>query len=178
MHKRIQRFGQSKRSLFLGGSYYKTFTASILCFLLLLLFSVSCIAQASRRYTLVNPTDIVRPDELVILKREDLEKHLGAKSHFVRIILNGKEQPVQFDDIDSDGKWDEAVMLYTFQPKEKVAVKLIKGRTASSVKSIQRAYVRLRKKMQTIVGDRILPVKKCCPRIFRLISINNPFHFI
>jgi hypothetical protein len=122
------------------------FTSSSFCFLQIMLLSLSSYAQTGKQITLINPNNFGRPDELVILKRPDIVKRLGTISSFINISVRGKVQAVQYDDLNGDGKWDEAVLLYSFQPKEKVTFVMEQSKTTTTGQNTQRAHVRLRKK--------------------------------
>ena len=101
-------------------------------------------AQKAATITLSNPTEINRVDELVILKRSLIEKKLG-KVAFLAASIQGQQLNVQHDDSDGDGKWDEAIFLYSFKPKQSVSLKL-SGTNAVLANAVQRAHVRLKKK--------------------------------
>jgi hypothetical protein len=122
------------------------FVQPLFSFLLIVFFPSIIEAQKAAKFKLTNPANFERPDELIVLKRQDLEKHLGSIAKFILITVNGKEQIVQHDDITGDDKWDEAILLYSFQPKEKVTLTITPTNSVSSNHFIQRAHVRLRKK--------------------------------
>lgn len=96
-----------------------------------------------------NPLNQERKDELVVLKRTDIEQKTGKipNGKFVSIAgENGKPLTVQFDDINGDKSWDEAVFLYSFAPKENAIFDLRVSDSNSSEGAVQRAHVRMRKK--------------------------------
>jgi hypothetical protein len=116
----------------------------------LMITSCSVLKNQSKLYPLIltNPTSIERADELVILKRQTIEQKLGslAEGEFVQVIeKQNKELPVQFDDLDKDGRWDEAVFLYTFKPNENAQFQIAETRLRVN-KTVVRAHVRMRKK--------------------------------
>jgi Domain of unknown function (DUF4861) len=122
------------------------FASSVLCFLNVLLHSSNSYAQTGKQITFTNPDNFERRDELIVLKRSDLENRLGAISNFVELTFNGKEQLLQFDDLNDDGKWDEVVLLISFQPKEKISLTIAPVNIPIKSHAVQRAHVRLRKK--------------------------------
>lgn len=102
-------------------------------------------AQSVKTFSVINPSSLSRENELIVLKRRDLERKLGTISKYVEIKNSNTIQPLQFDDLDGDGKWDEAVYLYSFKPKEKVSFTVLLKNTLSK-NLIQKAHVRLRRK--------------------------------
>ena len=91
---------------------------SITC---ILLFSVNSFSQHVAHIKLINKTSLQRVDELVIIDRAYIEKKLGhlPPGKFVQFMFAGDPVTVQFDDMDRDGKWDQVVMLESFEPREK-----------------------------------------------------------
>lgn len=124
-------------------------TISSICCVILFACSPSKKA-ATKNYalTITNPSAIERADELVVLTRELLEQKTGkiGEQNFVNITTEkGDTAVVQFDDLNKDGKWDEAVFLHKFEPNQKV-VFTISETSLGSGTSVQRAHVRMRKK--------------------------------
>lgn len=119
----------------------------VVCLFALVLAVTSC-GNKGKEITLVNTLSIDRPDALIVLKRADVVKKLGSlgTNQYIRVTTtDNKQLPVQFDDLDRDGVWDEMVFQYTFGPEEKTKVYL----SATDKKSdagTARAHVRLRKK--------------------------------
>ena len=92
-----------------------------------------------------NPAKINRDNELVILKREFIEKKVGMLSGEERIsIRSAKGSPlfIQFDDLNDDGNWDEAAFLYSFKAQERVVLPI--SRSDIQIKPIRKAHVRQR----------------------------------
>jgi hypothetical protein len=112
----------------------------------LLLVATQSAAQGSKTVTVSNPSPFVRPDELLLFKRADIEKKIGRISSFIGVKAKGKDLAVQYDDLDGDGKWDEAVMLYSFAPKESVSFAISQSKKENNPAVVQQAHVRLRKK--------------------------------
>jgi hypothetical protein len=117
--------------------------------LLMLCFVASLFPMVSFSQTssivISNTTAIERQDELVVLKREDIQKKLPLVK-FINATIDGRKLVVQHDDLNGDGKWDEAVFLYSFKPNEKAEVELTSINVEETKGAVQRAHVRLRKK--------------------------------
>src|SRR5690606_24384072 len=115
---------------------------------LLWLSGVTALQAQSTSLKLVNPLKQQRPDELIVLKREFLEKKF-KKIIDGKIAITEVNQPiiVQFDDVNADGIWDEIAFLQDFKALEKKKL-LLSFETASSVKikPLIRAYVRQKRK--------------------------------
>lgn len=92
-----------------------------------------------------NPTASQRSDELIVLKRSAIEKKTGPVK-FITVTAGNKEVIVQHDDTNGDGKWDEAVFLYSFKPKESATIKILSTNVMEVADEDIRAHVRLRKK--------------------------------
>lgn len=113
-----------------------------------LLIPALSFAQTAKQIFVSNPLPLSRPDELVILKRQFLEKKLGKIAPGRYISLQGKAKApviVQFDDLDKDGKWDEAVFLHSFQPNEKASFSVALTNRILG-KAVVRAHVRQQRK--------------------------------
>jgi len=117
------------------------------CFVLVVMASIACSAQ-SKKLLVRNPAIYKRQDELIVLKRIALPRQFKTltKDLFLRITDGtGRVQTVQFDDLDKDGIWDEAVFLYTLKPLEQAAFSV--GITTERLNSgMIRAHVRQRRK--------------------------------
>jgi hypothetical protein len=98
--------------------------------------------------TVTNPSSVERADELVVLTRELIEQKTGQLEEDKYVSISTKDnQPVivQFDDMNKDGKWDEAAFLYTFEPNESVPLNVSVTKSKLN-KAVVRAHVRMRKK--------------------------------
>lgn len=98
----------------------------------LILFSIilSSYTNHSLTLTLVNPINIDRLDEPLVFNRKDLEKVLGnIPENKIPAFKNEQDKliPIQLDDMDQDGQWDELFMLINFSAKESkdLSVKLM-----------------------------------------------------
>lgn len=108
--------------------------------------SANTIAQVSNTVEITNPAALSRADELVTLQRVEIEKQLHSSPEFIAVSYNEKQLPVQYIDQDGDGKWDEAVFLYSFQANEKPSFKISPATASNIAGTEQRAHARLRKK--------------------------------
>jgi len=101
----------------------------------------------SQQTTLVvtNPTSLERNNELIILKRADVEKKLGPVK-YISISSNGKNDIVQFNDLNADGRWDDAIFLLSLKPFEKATLQISASKKNNLSGAVQKAHVRLRKK--------------------------------
>lgn len=126
-------------------------TFLIICLAFSLMFSGCSIFKGGSRQhhlKLTNPSNVERADELVVLTREMIEDKTGriGEGQYISI-MSPDNHPliVQFDDLNKDGKWDEASFLYTFEPAQSVQVNVSKTNTRLN-KAVVRAHVRMRKK--------------------------------
>jgi len=97
---------------------------------------------------ITNPSAVERADELIVLERAMIEQKLGGlfEGEFIKVSTGSeKEITVQFDDLNKDRRWDEAVFLYTFKPMEKVFFNVSKTTAISGTPDV-RAHVRMRRK--------------------------------
>lgn len=116
--------------------------------ILLLLVAVNGMAQTGK-IVLINPLAIDRPDELIVLTKKVLEQKTGKITTGKYAILKNKaNRPmvVQYDDLNGDGNWDEAVFLYSLKSKERVEVTISVSDRPATIKAVVRAHVRLHKK--------------------------------
>lgn len=106
-------------------------------------------AQRSVSLEVINPSSgLTRSDELVVIKHKDIISKLGAGPGNNELLIKdarGQVQTVQLDDLDGDGRWDEAVFLYTFAPGQKMVFK-IDAATGAGVSGPVRAHVRHQRK--------------------------------
>jgi hypothetical protein len=101
--------------------------------------------SAQKLLTLTNPINMYRSDELIVMKRSEMVKLISTGKPYMKVMKEGKELQVQFDDLDNDEKWDEAVFLYSFAPFEKLVLSITAtGDKPHSFK--QRAHVRQMRK--------------------------------
>jgi len=77
--------------------------------------------------TLVNPIDLDRPDEPVLLERDQVEQITGEISpdHYILVTdQDGNVVPSQMDDLNGDGEWDKVVLVYNFKPEQTASLSL------------------------------------------------------
>ncbi|WP_018630745.1 DUF4861 domain-containing protein [Niabella aurantiaca] len=98
----------------------------------------------TKTITIVNPSSIERKDELVVLKKAWLKRKLPALSDHPYLMVTDKKVPqlVQFDDLDGDGAWDEAVLLLNLAPKQKRILSIAASDRPAAIKAVVRSYVR------------------------------------
>lgn len=80
------------------------------------------------KFNFRNPLKVDREDEVIILTRNEIESEIKLKEGFLPVFeSSGKALPCQFDDLNGDGKWDEAVLLTSFSAGEskKIEVKKV-----------------------------------------------------
>lgn len=123
------------------------------------LISALVFFHAEAQITLTNPGKSELTDELVVLKRVDLEKKLGhiAPGKYITIKnAGGVPMVIQFDDLNGDGRWDEAAFLYSFKPNEKLLLKPVITDAPATVKALVRAHVRqMRKNADNTFGPAV-----------------------
>ncbi len=89
--------------------------------LLVLLISIllfSCEKEA--KFTVTNPLNIERSDEVIILTKAELAQKVQLKEGLLPVfeLKNDKILSSQVDDLDGDGNWDEVVLLVDFAANE------------------------------------------------------------
>ena len=98
----------------------------LIAFLAILACTGTSIAQ-SGKITLTNPTNHQRTDEPFVVKRAAWEQNFSLISDgFVPTIKAGKQGflPLQLDDLDGDGQWDEIAFLANLKPNEVLTAKV------------------------------------------------------
>ena len=121
---------------------------ALTCLVGIALFVTACSSSQKSRILVHNPAQVDRPDELVIFSRSLLESRLGAIPANRSVAVKdaaGRPVPVQQDDLDGDGSWDEVALLHSFTAGQELAFypRLVKAR---AVNVRMRAHVRHRKK--------------------------------
>ncbi len=109
---------------------------------------LSCSPTVSKSIQLENKSSLNRADELVIFSRTELEKKVGALASEKYVLFHKENTPllVQYDDVDGDGRWDEAALLLDFLPKEKLTIDLSVANAPATIKAVVRAHVRHKRK--------------------------------
>jgi len=106
--------------------------------------------QASKSILVQNKLSIERKDELIVFTKSLLQQKLGkiADGKYIIAIHKNTPQLLQFDDLDKDGAWDEAVLLHSFKPYE-IAVFTVKiSDHPATIKAVVQAHVRQRHKLE------------------------------
>ncbi len=87
---------------------------------------LACQSENKQYIKLVNDMDRERIDEQIVVQRSKLEKKHGEIPEGNAVLLKKQDKhiPVQFDDMDGDGRWDELAFVYSFQPNEKVRLEM------------------------------------------------------
>lgn len=115
-------------------------------FTFLYLFTTTSIFAQNKTLILSNDLNAARPNELIIISRTEINKIFGTLKKAKEIAItdkNSKVLTVQFDDLDQDGSWDEAVFLYSFKPAEKAILNL---KPANPVKKTVEVFAHVRQK--------------------------------
>lgn len=93
---------------------------NLVLFLLITLSFFSCKPDEDNKIiTLVNPSDMIRTDEAVVITRDNLVSLIASVPEVLIPILKdekGVEIPSQADDLDKDGNWDELFFLVDLEP--------------------------------------------------------------
>ncbi|HZH70863.1 MAG TPA: DUF4861 family protein, partial [Mariniphaga sp.] len=77
-----------------------------------------------------NPQEVERPDEVIVLAKNELTQKIGSVDGKFPLFKSGNEQvPFQLDDLDQDGNWDEVALLLNFAPGQthEVSVEWVDG---------------------------------------------------
>ena len=78
--------------------------------------------RPARQFVFSNPKGEALEDEMIIVKRKAVEKITGsiAANQYFTIRPSIVPLVIQFDDLNGDGVWDEAAILYSLKPNEKL----------------------------------------------------------
>ncbi|MBN2774358.1 MAG: DUF4861 family protein, partial [Prolixibacteraceae bacterium] len=97
---------------------------NLLFILVVAYWAVSC--SNNNSLSLTNPLDTLRTDEVIILKYKELAERFHIPENKVLAFkVENNYIPCQADDLDQDGKWDEAVFLLDFEPSETKTVEVV-----------------------------------------------------
>ncbi len=79
---------------------------------------LSCGKRASVSFQ--NPQNVERPDEVVVLTKEELQNKTGLNDGLYPLfrLADNSLVPFQLDDMNNDGNWDEVALLLDFKPGE------------------------------------------------------------
>ncbi|WP_316799773.1 DUF4861 domain-containing protein [Pedobacter frigidisoli] len=103
----------------------------------------------AQQITVSNGLPADRRDELIVISRKLVTSKLTTlkESEYIRLSdAQGKDQILQFDDLDRDGKWDEVVFLCNFKPLENAVFHIRAVKKVAKKTGLNRAHVRQRRK--------------------------------
>jgi hypothetical protein len=122
-------------------------------FIALVLLSVLTSCHSSKYLVIDNSGTGERRDELVVLEKVmDLEKRginravPPGKYVILKNAAGGAPILVQYDVLNGDGEWAEAVFLHSFKPGEQLLLKPVVADAPATIKAVVRAHVRQMKK--------------------------------
>ncbi len=110
--------------------------------------ALSSCSNPSKFVQLKNRSLLKRTDELVVFTRAALEKKVGSLALGKFVLFQQAKTPLlaQYDDLDGDGRWDEAALLLDFLPGEKMILQLSVADAPATIKAIVKAHVRHKRK--------------------------------
>jgi hypothetical protein len=93
-------------------------------FLIGLILGLFCSCGNEAPLSFQNPQNVERPDEVVVLLKDELHKKAGVEEGEFPLFKtkDGSLIAFQLDDLDNDGNWDEVAILLNFAPEETVDV--------------------------------------------------------
>lgn len=96
--------------------------------ILVLLISIvlfSCEKEA--KFTVTNPMNVDRTDEVIILTKGQLAKKVALKEGLLPVFEFDEDKiiPSQCDDLDGDGNWDEVVFIVDFSANETKQIEVV-----------------------------------------------------
>lgn len=117
--------------------------------------------QQKGQLVIENKDEVDRPNELVVLKRSELQSKVDSLTPGKYILLQEAGRPlvVQHDDLDGDGNWDEIAFLISLNGKGaqtggKKTLDISVSDAPATVKAVVRAHVRhMRKNADNTFGD-------------------------
>lgn len=118
--------------------------------------------QPKGQLVIENKDAVDRPNELIVLKRTELQSKVDSLTPGKYIILQDEGRPVvvQHDDLDGDGNWDEIAFLLTLSnedPQSNADKKILNisvSDAPATVKAVVRAHVRhMRKNADNTFGN-------------------------
>ncbi len=92
-----------------------------------ILMMMACSPQQNE-LTISNPLELFRVDEPVVISRADLEAHYGmTPAGMIPALLSaaGDTIPVQHDDTNGDGHWNELFFLATLEPSVSAVYRIV-----------------------------------------------------
>ncbi|WP_200975654.1 DUF4861 domain-containing protein [Echinicola sp. 20G] len=82
-------------------------------------------ADETVSFTVENKAELALTDKPILLNKTTIPGVEDQAGKFPLIISGGDTIPVQWDDMDGDGKWDELFMVLNFSAKEKKKLQLV-----------------------------------------------------
>jgi hypothetical protein len=127
----------------------KSFSWKFLTAWLIIITVVAAACKNKKASQLViENTDIDKPDELIVLKRSELESKVDSLIAGKYVLLQDAGRPlvIQYDDLDGDGSWDEMSFLLSLKAGEKKVLTIGLSDAPATVKAMVRAHVRHKRK--------------------------------
>ncbi|HSH20897.1 MAG TPA: DUF4861 domain-containing protein, partial [Draconibacterium sp.] len=92
----------------------------------LLISFVLFACEKEAEFTVRNPLNIDRADEVLILSKEQLAKQVELKEDLLPVLEAEDDEilPSQVDDLDGDGNWDQVVFLINFSANETKTIEI------------------------------------------------------
>ena len=89
-----------------------------LYFLLIFIVLFSCEKEAS--FTVTNPMNVDRTDEVLVFTKDELAQKIELKEGLLPVFEVEEDNilPSQLDDLDGDGEWDEAIVLVNLEASQ------------------------------------------------------------
>jgi len=105
-------------------SLNRTKTKSLIYIILVIIIFSSCNHSKSIQIDFNNPNPVEMDDQVVVVTRKIFEERIGndLENLFPLPASRFQTLPVQYDDLDGDGKWDEVAFLTSFNPEEKKSI--------------------------------------------------------
>ena len=117
---------------------------------LVLILFVSCNQPPIWKITLSNSSKIDLTDVPVVIQKPEIEENLGSLIGEGILLMNGEEElPIQLNDLDKDGNWDELITLLDLSANQTVNLSLKSAEEVSQEKLTQRTNIRMAQKTET-----------------------------
>ena len=122
---------------------------------LIMAISLSSCQDNKKMITIENPTAQDRPEEVLVLKRDSIEKYYPcADTTLLPVLKNGDSYvPQQIDDTDLNDKWDELAFMVDLKPNEVISLSLSYIKASEYPKFKQNTRVRLAVNDQAVTPE-------------------------
>lgn len=108
----------------------------------ILLLIVSC--KSGPSLLIKNEANIKRIDEVLVLNRTDVEKKIALNDGYVPVFKTENQViPVQFDDLDGDGKWEQAVLVFDISAQRSKKIEIEQVASEKYIAPEKRTNLRL-----------------------------------